>query len=82
MRDAAGHPDATVSPPLQRSSLRARAVFHGIRLMLGDPTGTLDAALTAVWRQVSAALGLPAAVPTERGPGPAVTDPGPALSLW
>ncbi|MFI6810120.1 hypothetical protein ACIBO6_34775 [Streptomyces luteogriseus] len=46
------------------------------------PTVTLGAALTAIWRQVSTALGLPDAVPTECVPGPAVTDPGPALSLW
>ncbi|ANP51529.1 AcrR family transcriptional regulator [Streptomyces griseochromogenes] len=38
---------------------------YGIRLMLRDPTVTLDSALTAVWRQVSAALGLPDALPTE-----------------
>ncbi|GHI04076.1 TetR family transcriptional regulator [Streptomyces cellostaticus] len=38
---------------------------YGIRLMLRDPTVTLDSALTAIWRQASAALGLPAALPTE-----------------
>ncbi|MFE1881111.1 TetR/AcrR family transcriptional regulator [Streptomyces diastatochromogenes] len=38
---------------------------YGIRLMLRDPTVTLDSALTAVWRQVSAALGLPDAVPVD-----------------
>jgi hypothetical protein len=30
-----------------------------------DPTVTLDRALTAIWRQVSAALGLPDEVPVE-----------------
>lgn len=38
---------------------------YGIRLMLRDPTVTLDSALTSIWRHVSTALGLPAAVPTE-----------------
>ncbi|MGW4568288.1 TetR/AcrR family transcriptional regulator [Streptomyces sp. NPDC004561] len=38
---------------------------YGIRLMLRDPTVTLDTALTAIWRQVSAALGLPDALPAE-----------------
>ena len=38
---------------------------YGIRLMLRDPTVTLDAALTAIWRQVSTALGLPDALPAE-----------------
>ncbi|WP_432187549.1 TetR/AcrR family transcriptional regulator [Streptomyces sp. Tue6028] len=38
---------------------------YGIRLMLRDPTITLDMVLAAVWRHVSAALGLPEAVPTE-----------------
>ncbi|MEU0178011.1 TetR/AcrR family transcriptional regulator [Streptomyces massasporeus] len=38
---------------------------YGIRLMLRDPTVTLDAALAAIWRHVSIALGLPEAVPTE-----------------
>ncbi|QWB27625.1 MULTISPECIES: TetR/AcrR family transcriptional regulator [Streptomyces] len=38
---------------------------YGIRLMLRDPTVTLDTALTAVWRHVSTALGLPDTVPTE-----------------
>lgn len=38
---------------------------YGIRLMLRDPTVTLDSALTSIWRHVSAALGLPPAVPTE-----------------
>lgn len=38
---------------------------YGIRLMLRDPTVTLDKALTAVWRQVSAALGLPDALPAQ-----------------
>lgn len=38
---------------------------YGIRLMLCDPTVTLDTALTAIWRQVSTALGLPASLPTE-----------------
>ncbi|MFC9283154.1 TetR/AcrR family transcriptional regulator [Streptomyces collinus] len=36
---------------------------YGIRLMLRDPAVTLDTALTAIWRQVSAALGLPDALP-------------------
>ncbi|MEU9476098.1 TetR family transcriptional regulator C-terminal domain-containing protein [Streptomyces sp. NPDC048191] len=36
---------------------------YGIRLMLRDPTVTLDTALTSIWRQVSAALGLPDEVP-------------------
>ncbi|MFB7511287.1 TetR family transcriptional regulator C-terminal domain-containing protein, partial [Streptomyces broussonetiae] len=38
---------------------------YGIRLMLRDPTVTLDGALTAIWRQVSAALGLPDGMPVE-----------------
>ncbi|MEU1199384.1 TetR/AcrR family transcriptional regulator [Streptomyces sp. NPDC005813] len=38
---------------------------YGIRLMLRDPTLTLDMVLAAVWRHVSTALGLPEAVPTE-----------------
>ncbi|MFE2103005.1 MULTISPECIES: TetR/AcrR family transcriptional regulator [unclassified Streptomyces] len=38
---------------------------YGIRLMLRDPTVTLDGALTAIWRQVSAALGLPDSVPVD-----------------
>ncbi|AOR36575.1 TetR family transcriptional regulator [Streptomyces fodineus] len=38
---------------------------YGIRLMLRDPTVTLDGALTAIWRQVSAALGLPDGMPME-----------------
>jgi hypothetical protein len=38
---------------------------YGIRLMLRDPTVSLDRALTAIWRQVSAALGLPDEVPVE-----------------
>ncbi|MEU4489794.1 TetR/AcrR family transcriptional regulator [Streptomyces purpurascens] len=38
---------------------------YGIRLMLRDPTVTLDTALTSVWRHVSTALGLPDTVPTE-----------------
>ncbi|MGA5357990.1 TetR family transcriptional regulator C-terminal domain-containing protein [Streptomyces purpurascens] len=37
---------------------------YGIRLMLRDPTVTLDTALTSVWRHVSTALGLPDTVPT------------------
>ncbi|MEY9989070.1 hypothetical protein ABIE67_001102 [Streptomyces sp. V4I8] len=37
----------------------------GIRLMLREHTVTLDSALTSIWRHVSAALGLPPAVPTE-----------------
>jgi AcrR family transcriptional regulator len=36
---------------------------YGIRLMLRDPTVTLDIALTAIWRHVSAALGLPGTLP-------------------
>ncbi|KUN09173.1 TetR family transcriptional regulator [Streptomyces yokosukanensis] len=38
---------------------------YGIRLMLRDPTVTLDGALASVWRQVSAALGLPDRMPME-----------------
>ncbi|MGW7528321.1 TetR/AcrR family transcriptional regulator [Streptomyces sp. NPDC054783] len=38
---------------------------YGIRLMLRDPTVTLDTALTAIWRQVSAALDLPDTLPPE-----------------
>ncbi|MFJ9817421.1 TetR/AcrR family transcriptional regulator [Streptomyces sp. NPDC101151] len=38
---------------------------YGIRLMLRDPTVTLDTALSSVWRQVSAALGLPDSLPVE-----------------
>jgi hypothetical protein len=38
---------------------------YGIRLMLRDPTVTLDKALTSIWRHVSAALGLPATVPSD-----------------
>ncbi|MDF3301361.1 hypothetical protein [Streptomyces tropicalis] len=37
----------------------------GIRLMLRDPTATLDAALAPIWRHVAAALGLPEALPVE-----------------
>ncbi|MFI9649239.1 TetR/AcrR family transcriptional regulator [Streptomyces sp. NPDC052040] len=37
---------------------------YGIRLMLRDPTVTLDGALTSIWRQASAALDLPDAMPT------------------
>ncbi|KAB1148200.1 TetR/AcrR family transcriptional regulator [Streptomyces luteolifulvus] len=37
---------------------------YGIRLMLRDPTVTLETALMSVWRPVSAALGLPDTVPT------------------
>ncbi|GGN49348.1 hypothetical protein GCM10011579_002990 [Streptomyces albiflavescens] len=36
---------------------------YGIRLMLRDPTVTLETALTAIWRHCSAALGLPATIP-------------------
>ncbi|MFI9052057.1 TetR/AcrR family transcriptional regulator [Streptomyces sp. NPDC053427] len=38
---------------------------YGIRLMLRDPTVTLDTTLTSIWRHVSAALGLPDALPTD-----------------
>jgi hypothetical protein len=38
---------------------------YGIRLMLRDPTVTLDTALTTIWRQVSTSLGLPDSLPTE-----------------
>ncbi|MFF7167016.1 hypothetical protein ACFZBP_37505 [Streptomyces sp. NPDC008086] len=38
---------------------------YGIRLMLRDPTVTLDKALTSIWRHVSAALGLPESVPSD-----------------
>lgn len=38
---------------------------YGIRPMLRDPTVTLDAALAAIWRHASTALGLPEGVPTE-----------------
>ncbi|MFG3118061.1 TetR/AcrR family transcriptional regulator [Streptomyces sp. NPDC048197] len=38
---------------------------YGIRLMLRDPTVTLDTALTSIWRQVSKALGLPDSMPTD-----------------
>ncbi|MCF3136086.1 TetR/AcrR family transcriptional regulator [Streptomyces olivochromogenes] len=38
---------------------------YGIRLMLRDPTVTLDTALGSVWRHISTALGLPEAMPTE-----------------
>ncbi|MFD0434195.1 TetR family transcriptional regulator C-terminal domain-containing protein [Streptomyces chartreusis] len=38
---------------------------YGIRLMLRDPTVTLDSALASIWRHVAGALGLPAAVPTD-----------------
>ncbi|WP_369395414.1 hypothetical protein AB5J72_46990 [Streptomyces sp. CG1] len=38
---------------------------YGIRLMLRDPTVTLDGALTAIWRQVAAELGLPEDMPVE-----------------
>ncbi|MFF4397471.1 TetR/AcrR family transcriptional regulator [Streptomyces sp. NPDC001480] len=36
---------------------------YGIRLMLRDPTVTLDTALTSIWRHVAAALGLPETMP-------------------
>ncbi|MFG3117709.1 TetR/AcrR family transcriptional regulator [Streptomyces sp. NPDC048197] len=36
---------------------------YGIRLMMADPTVSLNAALTAIWRQVAAALGLPPEFP-------------------
>ncbi|MGW2403266.1 TetR family transcriptional regulator C-terminal domain-containing protein [Streptomyces sp. NPDC001739] len=36
---------------------------YGIRLMMADPTVSLNAALTALWRQVAAALGLPPELP-------------------
>lgn len=36
---------------------------YGIRLMLRDPTVTLDTALTAIWRHVATALGLPDTLP-------------------
>ncbi|GGY12600.1 TetR/AcrR family transcriptional regulator [Streptomyces anandii] len=36
---------------------------YGIRLMLRDPTVTLEAALASIWRHVSAALGLPDTFP-------------------
>ncbi|WP_405562916.1 TetR/AcrR family transcriptional regulator [Streptomyces sp. NBC_01180] len=36
---------------------------YGIRLMLRDPTVTLDTARTSIWRHVSAALGLPETMP-------------------
>ncbi|MEU8976789.1 TetR/AcrR family transcriptional regulator [Streptomyces monashensis] len=38
---------------------------YGIRLMLRDPTVTLDSALASIWRQVSAALSLPEGMPVE-----------------
>ncbi|MFD8543136.1 TetR/AcrR family transcriptional regulator [Streptomyces sp. NPDC059649] len=36
---------------------------YGIRLMMDDPTVCLDTALTSIWRQISAALGLPPEFP-------------------
>lgn len=36
---------------------------YGIRLMLRDPTVTVDTALAAIWRHIAAALGLPETVP-------------------
>ncbi|WP_307787334.1 MULTISPECIES: TetR family transcriptional regulator C-terminal domain-containing protein [Streptomyces] len=36
---------------------------YGIRLMLRDPTVTLDTALTSIWRHVAGTLGLPEALP-------------------
>ncbi|WP_251091900.1 TetR family transcriptional regulator C-terminal domain-containing protein [Streptomyces sp. Caat 7-52] len=36
---------------------------YGIRLMLRDPTVTLDTALTSIWRHVADTLGLPEALP-------------------
>ncbi|MFF9768666.1 hypothetical protein ACF1GT_18995 [Streptomyces sp. NPDC014636] len=47
---------------------------YGIRLMLRDPTVTLDTALTAIRRHVSAALGLPETLPEVQP----VTGPWPA----
>ncbi|MFJ9535753.1 TetR/AcrR family transcriptional regulator [Streptomyces sp. NPDC101225] len=38
---------------------------YGIRIMLRDPTVTLDMALASVWRHVAAALGLPDAMPAD-----------------
>jgi AcrR family transcriptional regulator len=38
---------------------------YGIRLMLRDPTVTLETALASVWRHVAAALGLPEGMPVE-----------------
>ncbi|WP_245790434.1 TetR/AcrR family transcriptional regulator [Streptomyces monashensis] len=38
---------------------------YGIRLMLRDPTVSLDSALASIWRQVSAALSLPEGMPVE-----------------
>ncbi|MFJ3231020.1 TetR/AcrR family transcriptional regulator [Streptomyces sp. NPDC086787] len=38
---------------------------YGIRLMLRDPSVTLESALASVWRHVASALGLPEAVPAE-----------------
>lgn len=38
---------------------------YGIRIMLRDPTVTLDTALASVWRHVAAALGLPDAMPAD-----------------
>ena len=38
---------------------------YGIRIMLRDPAVTLDMALASVWRHVSAALGLPDAMPAD-----------------
>ncbi|MFG2788289.1 TetR/AcrR family transcriptional regulator [Streptomyces sp. NPDC048419] len=38
---------------------------YGIRIMLRDPTVTLDMALASIWRHVSAALGLPDAMPAD-----------------
>lgn len=36
---------------------------YGVRLMMDDPTVSLDTVVRSIWRLVSAALGLPSAVP-------------------